>query len=278
MHPPAPEDQHRPAATATDAVNDSRSTAGFRAWGPDEVHLWSIATDDEDGPAGSPVVLDRAEQARADRFRFERDRVRFVRSHAFTRRILARYLDLDAASVPIRASASGKPRLEHASGISFNTSRDDGLSVVVVAPGSLVGVDVERLRPVPDAMDIAQELYAEPEIELLAAVPREERSRVFLALWTRKESFVKAVGGGLSIALDRFSMTGDQSGDSGRVAGPMASLPFAFRQFDDPRGYIGAVTAEGTQVSIRRGDTIEAVGPSRHGGDTPADGHRGLPW
>jgi 4'-phosphopantetheinyl transferase len=199
-------------------------------------------------------VLDASELARAERFRFERDRVRFVLRRAFARRVLARYLGVDPSAVTIRRTATGRPELDPPGAISFSTSHSDGTSVIALASGAPVGVDIERLRPIPDAMGIAQGLFAEQEVELLRSVPPASRSRIFLTLWTRKESVVKALGGGLSIALDGFLVLSDGDDEVGRPRSRWGTLPFAFAQLDEPRGYIGAVTVAGAQVAIRHMD------------------------
>ncbi len=220
-----------------------------------DVHVWSDPAD-ETGDIGSGLtLLDDADRARADRFRFERDRARFVLRHAFARRVLGRYLGVEPAAVAIRMSASGKPELRPPCGISFSLSHADDMTVVTVTRGRCVGVDVERLRHIDDAIGIAEGLFAKPEVEMLRSVPLAARSRVFLTLWTRKESFVKALGGGLSIPLDGFAVLAQGDSVVGRPRGPFGALPFTFAQLLKPHGYVGSVTVAGARVAVHHMDS-----------------------
>ncbi len=231
-----------------------RSSAWIGLEDAGDVHVWSDPADETGDIGGGHTLLDDAERARADRFRFDRDRARFVLRHAFVRRVLGRYLSVEPAAVAIRVSASGKPELRSPCGISFSLSHADDMTVVAVTRGRCVGVDVERLRHIDDAIGVAEGLFAKPEVELLRSVPPASRSQVFLTLWTRKESFVKALGGGLSIPLDGFVVLAQGDTVVGRPRGPLGALPFIFAQLLKPHGYIGSVTVAGTRVAVHHMD------------------------
>jgi len=224
-----------------------------------DVDLWSVWVDGADDQAAAFALLDNDERARADRFRFRRDRDRYVVRHAFLRRVLAGYVDADPARVDIRIGAHGKPELHPEYGLSFNASHGDGLAVVSVTRGRRVGVDIERLRTIDDAMDVAAGHLTEREVAQLRSTPQASRSHVFLALWTRKESLVKAVGGGLSIPLNSFDCSAVGQDGMGRPRGPAGDLPFAFLGLDGLDGYVGTVTVEGKRVAIHRMDLADVA-------------------
>jgi 4'-phosphopantetheinyl transferase len=216
-----------------------------------EVHVWSRFVDTADDLAGDLTLLDDAERAQAARFRFERDRRRYVRRHAFARRILACYLGTAPREVGFQRSVKGKPELHPRCEISFNMSQADDMTVVAVAQGRRVGVDVERVRTIDDAMGIADGLFAPWEVELLVSMPPATRSSAFLVLWTRKESLVKAMGGGLSIPLDSFSVLTQAADTSGRPVSRLGELPYAFAPLAVPAGYVGSATVAGSQITVR---------------------------
>ncbi len=177
---------------------------------PTEVHLWSAWLD---VPRDQLVVLARTlsddERARAARFRFTRHARRFVASRGILRSILSRYLGVDPRAVRFHYQSHGKPVLGpgfEGSGIQFNVSHSEDLAIYAVSR-CRVGVDVERVRPMPDALSVAQSVFSAREIATLLGLPDDhERELAFLRCWTRKEAFVKALGQGLTVPLDCFDV------------------------------------------------------------------------
>ncbi len=156
----------------------------------------------------SLLLLSAEEQARADRFHFPRDRRRFVLARAFLRTLLGDYTGEAPVRVPLHLSSSGKPFLADRSDLHFNLSHCEDRGVVAIARRA-IGVDLERMRAVPEALSIAGNLFAPSETQALLAFPAELRSEAFLRCWTRKEAYVKARGVGLSIPLTSFEVTLD---------------------------------------------------------------------
>ncbi len=89
----------------------------------------------------------------------------------------------------------------------FNVTHTDGLVMCCVgdAHHQSVGVDVERLCRRTDTA-LADRYFSEPEIAFLNRCHNDEsRRRTFLRIWTLKESFIKAIGTGLSMPLADFA-------------------------------------------------------------------------
>ncbi len=215
------------------------------------VELWSAWIDRDEDLTASLAMLDDAERMRADRFRFQHDRDRFIARRAFVRRVLARYLAVEPVTIAIHTTPHGKPELDASLGLSFNASHSNGLAVLAVARGRRVGVDIERVRPLDDPIGLAPGLLTERELAGLMDLPPAARSASFLTLWTRKESTVKAIGGGLSIPLDSFDISTVGATGVGRPRGPFGDLPFAFTAMAGLDGYLGTVTIEGANVDVR---------------------------
>jgi 4'-phosphopantetheinyl transferase len=239
-------------------AGDDRLSLGRTATDPSEVHVWaSFAGSTRDGTRDE-ALLDGSERARAQRFRFTRDRARFVHRHAFVRRVLARYLGADPAAVSIRTSSEGKPRLDPAHGTDFSVSQADDLTVVAVAHGRSVGIDVERIQAIDDAAEIAAACFTKLESDHLRSLPRASRPSAFLRLWTRKESFVKAIGTGLSMPLDSFVVVDEDGSGVGRPHGAAGVMPFVISPIAVPHGYVGAVTLQGDRIDLRVIDEAKA--------------------
>jgi 4'-phosphopantetheinyl transferase len=177
--------------------------------GGGELQIWRFDLDSEivrwppaPGPEPGLSGLSPEERARAERFRFDHDRSRFVAGRRGLRRVLARYCGAPAGDLTLDVDQGGKPRLREAPQLSFNYTRSGPLGLCAVAPaGTPVGIDVERLRPIPDAIDVAETFFAAGEAAALRAAPEDARSDAFLRSWTRKEAYLKGLGVGLGGSL-----------------------------------------------------------------------------
>ena len=174
-----------------------------------EIHVWWLSLESEPPAVEEGLrLLSAEEQARADRYHFPRDRRRFVLARAFLRTLLGDYTGEAPVRVPLHLSASGKPFLADRSDLHFNLSHCEDRGVLAIARRQ-IGVDLERIRAIPEALSIAASTFAPSETQALRAFPAELQSEAFLRCWTRKEAYVKARGAGLSIPLTSFEVTVD---------------------------------------------------------------------
>lgn len=171
----------------------------------------------------APAAADLAD---ADRLAFPQGRQRLLAGRAAVRLALAAALGLPAAEVlPVRTGA-GKPRLP--GGPPFSFSRSGGLGLVAVggdrAPD--VGVDLERLRPVPEAADLASRHL--PAAERRRWQAEGAGPEAFLRAWTRLEASLKALGWGLAEAEGLVDLpAGVEVRDLDLVPGHAAALALA---------------------------------------------------
>ena len=118
--------------------------------GSDEVHVWRAALDLEAARLHSlRHTLSAEEQARAERFYFDKDRKQFVAAHGLLRAILAQYLKIEPSQLQYCYNPLGKPSLARTPGreaLRFNMSHSHGLALYAVSCGRELGVDLERIR------------------------------------------------------------------------------------------------------------------------------------
>jgi 4'-phosphopantetheinyl transferase len=180
----------------------------------DEVHIWRVSVFQ---PLATiqylQSLLSRDEIARAERFRFEKDRYRFIITHGLLRMLLARYLNspfLDASQLQFCTNAYGKPALDldmqdHV--LNFNLSHSHELILFAFTYLRQVGIDIEYMRPDLDFESLAQYSFSPLENEMLRALPPLERIKAFYQCWSRKEAYIKARGKGLAIPLNSFDIS-----------------------------------------------------------------------
>jgi len=206
----------------------SETASTLQTPAPGTIDLWLInLAIHADAAAEMSAVLDTAELARADRFATATLRARFVAAHASVRAILAAYLGSTPVAVSFVRGERGKPHVPSGN-LAFNVSHSGELAVCVVAAGGRCGVDIERVRAVPDAGQLADTYFSHGEADELRRLPVDTRDRAFLGTWTRKEAFLKATGEGLSRPLDSVDVTAAPTG-------------WWIRSFDPGPGYLGTV-------------------------------------
>jgi 4'-phosphopantetheinyl transferase len=149
--------------------------------GDDEVHVWRLVRARADGRA--PLLA-----------------------------LLGAYLDVPASRVALTTAQHGRPALADDSGrgLDFNWSHSGDAALLAVARGVAPGIDIERMRPRPRALDIARRYFSAAEADGLAALPEVARSLAFLRLWTAKEAVLKALGRGLAFGLQRLEIALDE--------------------------------------------------------------------
>jgi phosphopantetheinyl transferase len=96
-----------------------------------------------------PSALSRSERERAGRFRFARDRERYVWRQTRLRMVLAERLGCGAEEVEYAFSEQGKPGLGGrfaGAGLWFSLSHSDGLMAIALSERGEVGVDWRHWR------------------------------------------------------------------------------------------------------------------------------------
>lgn len=143
-------------------------------------------------------AIEPADAARAARFRFDRDRRRYLAARWALRLALAEALALPIDRLRLAADGRGKPFLADPPGaMHFNLSHSGSTCLIALSPAAAVGVDVELPGALDDLESLAEAHFSPVEHELWRALPADRRQHAFLACWTRKEAALKAAGTGL---------------------------------------------------------------------------------
>lgn len=226
----------------------------------DEVHVWRAHQDAPPVPhAVLAQTLSDAERARAHRFVMPRLTQRFIVAHAFTRDVLGAYLGRPPATLHLEVSAMGKPYLPD-SELAFNLTHSGHMAVLAVAWRE-VGVDVEQIRADVLRDRLAERFFSACEVTALEELPPEQRAEGFFNCWTRKEAYVKALGAGLRIPLDRFDVTLAPA-DPPRLLADRGNADLAqwgMAAFTPGHDYRGAVVAQGHGWRLRGFDWREPL-------------------
>lgn len=220
----------------------------------DRVEVWRIRPLRRAGDVASlRSILPAGELARAERYADAGKRGAWITSRAVLRLLLAHYTQTPANELLFVAGKNGKPYLDNSQnqqGLTFNFSDSGDMALLAVGWNREVGVDVEQVRAVERASEIAARRFSSETAAELSRAAEGEKSRVFLQNWARHEALLKARAGTIwNPEGDRANRTFPATELNEQVSGP-----FSVRDLDTGAGYVGALAAEGEGWSLKVND------------------------
>jgi 4'-phosphopantetheinyl transferase len=220
------------------------------------IEVWIVDLDQPLHPGlNLDEILSDEEQKRAERYLSVRDASRFKLCRAMLRLGLSGYLETVPRKIELTTNRHGKPRIAECPALNFNVSHSVGLGAIAFTTAGEVGIDVEAVERDVEALEIATANFTREEAALVAAADTaQERARIFLRLWTRKEAVLKAAGCGLTGGLEGFDVSN----------GPLDKVKLCFEtdasaqrywrilDLNLMEGYSGAVAAPSGDWSIHQ--------------------------
>jgi 4'-phosphopantetheinyl transferase len=184
----------------------------------DDVHIWCTCLNFPHGLIERMAqILSNDELKRAERFHFRRHRTRFIAAHAFLRKLLAEYANIEAKRITFEYGSNGKPFLSEKFSqekIRFNLSHSRDYALMAFARNREIGVDLEYIKEFADMYTVAKQVFSSKDNAVLQLLAETERMKAFYTFWTRKEAYLKAIGKGLSAALDTIDISSDSLDES----------------------------------------------------------------
>ena len=215
-----------------------------------QLHVWRgiYVPSDQHGDSN----LSQDEQARSERFRFASDRGMFRYSHSLLRRLLAGYVDLLPGEIEFGYTKFGKPFLNNKHGkesIEFNLSHSGDVVLIGITRNIPLGVDVEKIKPLPDLNKIAARFFSDSEQSDLSTLSGSAKIAAFYHCWTRKEAVIKATGEGLSMPLDSFRVS-FLPGEPARLIKSADQRSWLLKDVESAQGYAAAVAAPVDRLQV----------------------------
>ncbi len=210
------------------------------------VDVWQGRLDvDESEMDGMLSCLSESEQHRIGDLLVERAVRQHVVSRALQRQILSAYAGGSPADIRFGVVAMGKPTLSHpnTNRLTFNTTHSGSLVVIAVTSGREVGVDLENVRPIPKALQLARRFFSDSEFRLLEETPDSQRDRAFLEVWTRREGTAKARGDSVWRGLASWK--------DGELEESTRASRFTVQPIPLGDEFVGVVVAEGDDWTLR---------------------------
>lgn len=192
-------------------TDDRPETPLLLSLGREEAHVWCVCPDSLVEPAlleAYGELLSEEEQARRQRFYFEKERREYVVTRALVRATLSRYAQVDPRVWRFQTNAYGKPEISSPQNIPplrFNLAHTNGLIACLIVLNREGGIDVEDTEQSGATVEVAEQFFSRAEAQALRALPESARRQRFFEYWTLKESYIKARGLGISLPLEQFS-------------------------------------------------------------------------
>lgn len=224
-----------------------------------EVHVWDISLAvSSQRLAELARSLSDAEHQRAARLHHAADQARFTAARSILRDILSRYTGTAPGELVLSIQEQGKPELiqpPNRSLLQFNVSHTSEVMLLAIAQERAVGIDIERLRVMPDVLDLSARLFSAREHTALRKLEGWQRVEAFFNAWTRKEAVLKALGRGLTTALSEVEVTLLPSEPAALLkldGSPVEAAKWSLLALDVPPGFAAALAvAGGCQQLVR---------------------------
>ncbi|MBK3496766.1 4'-phosphopantetheinyl transferase superfamily protein [Viridibacillus sp. YIM B01967] len=168
-----------------------------------EVYICKLPAKREKATLNSLLSYVSAErQNRVRKFMKVDDVYRSLIGNLMVRIILKERYGSSVEELEVGINAYGKPFLSGYPSFQYNISHS-GEYVVCAVHDEEVGVDIEKVGPFD--LQLAMGFFTEEEYrDLLNA--KEDGIHAFYDIWTLKESYIKAIGKGLSFPLNSFNV------------------------------------------------------------------------
>jgi 4'-phosphopantetheinyl transferase len=220
----------------------------------DEIHVWCASLDQ---PPARVTDLEQTlsldERSRAQRYRCARDRQHLITRRGLLRQMLGDYLGIEPGSLRFRSGPYGKPELAEMPGAytsHFNVSHSHRLALFAFARDCEVGVDIEYVRPVAEAEQIAGRYFSAQEKDTLRDLPPERMYEQFFIYWTRLEAYLKASGLGLAGAESQGLLPPEHAAQS--LYGPIYSVQPA-------PGYVAALACTARAAAALPSTSVRVI-------------------
>ena len=148
-------------------------------------------------------LLPPEEHIRITRYKQLEDRQRALLGAILVRSVISIRSGLKIKDISLSRDEYGKPFLKDIEDVHFNLSHS-GDWVVCIIGNAKVGIDIEEMKQID--IGLGEHFFSDFEYEALKKLPEKRHLDRFYELWTLKESYIKAIGKGLSIPLKAFSI------------------------------------------------------------------------
>lgn len=173
------------------------------------IHIWQARF--SEWQALSDVLaayLSQEEQHRISQFRDPMLAIHYIIGRGLLRELLSKYLGIASAKIEISKNTYGKPMILSKTGakLHFNLAHTNDTVLYGFTNQHSIGIDLENFHPGSISSLEVRRILSDNEWAYWQHLADKERASMFYQTWVRKKSVLKALGVGLSIEPDTFSV------------------------------------------------------------------------
>jgi 4'-phosphopantetheinyl transferase len=179
------------------------------------------------------------ERARLSRFAADLHRRQYAIGRGLLRMLIGAYLRCAPQFICFEYGPQGKPGIAGgaADQLRFNVAHSGEVVALAFARNADVGIDVERIVPTRDWLDVARQTCTRRELDDVSQLAPAGRAQRFFSIWTRREAFVKATGQGVRALTSDLEIP---SATDGWIAVPVDAGP----------GYAAALAVHADRINV----------------------------
>lgn len=167
----------------------------------------------------------------------------YLAGRYFLYALLARYLNTHISNIDLAYSRFKKPYLNsHTQSLQFNYTDTNGYGLFAFSQSVELGIDVEQRSRTGNFAAIAQKRFTNDESTYVTNELGQIHSQRFLAYWTRKEAYGKALGVGVNFQMNQIDLHSE--GPTKQLTNP----DWTMIQLDLPDQHIGCVVYQGHET------------------------------
>lgn len=176
------------------------------------IEVWYGELDEADSAyRDSWVLLGPDERGRAEKITNTKHRNQYVNAQGTIRNLLSQYTKTEPQEIVFGKGEYGKPYLVSNRNIDFNLSHSGSKMAFAIGRRCPLGVDIEIWKHRTHLAGLVKKCFSDEERIYWESLPEEMKLPAFHDFWTKKESFVKAVGRGIAMGMSRCVISPDDA-------------------------------------------------------------------
>ncbi len=218
-----------------------------------ECHIWAIHLD-QSGECVQRLAhyLSPPEASKASQFYGEVHQHRYTVGRSLLKILLSIYTGIQPDEIELQTQKAGKPYLPNTD-LQFSKTASGPFGLIAITWRIDVGIDIEKNKKLAEAAQLIKSSFSSSEHLAFQKMSPSKKTRAFFNGWTRKEAIVKALGTGLGLAPDQFTVSLDSSPVyEFNIPGIPAELPanWTLRSWSPAAGYQAAIAIRSSSVAL----------------------------